>query len=91
MRARVWSETRARLYDDYIQKLMEKAQIKIDDKELAKIDPNQPGALLDEADVPRDPGEAPRAMSPTPDKDLNTPLAPLHPAVPGNPSNPPRH
>jgi parvulin-like peptidyl-prolyl isomerase len=88
MRGRLWKQKRAKLYDDYIANLMEAAHIKIDEAQLATIDPNQAGALMDEPEVPSDPGEARRVLPPTPEKDLHTPLMPLHPAAPVQPSNP---
>ena len=92
LRSRLWNEKRSQLFDDYIKNLLDQAHIKIDDAQLAKIDPNQPGALADDPHpgVPRGPGEVKRVMPPTPPQDLHTPLSPLHPAAPTKPSNPAR-
>jgi peptidyl-prolyl cis-trans isomerase C len=86
LRSRLWNEKRTQLFDDYIKNLMDQAHIKIDDEQLAKIDPNQPGALADNASpsVPRGPGGMKR---PPPPQDLHTPLAPP-PVAPTKPSNP---
>jgi len=92
LRSRLWNEKRTQLFDDYMKNLLDQSHIKIDEAQLAKIDPNQPGALADDANpgVPRGPGEVKRAMPPTAPQDLHTPLSPLHSAAPTKPSNPAR-
>ena len=87
LRSRLWNEKRTKLFDDYIKDLMDKAHIKIDDQQLAKIDPNQPGALSDEAaPVVKTAGGAPRPLPPETTQPLHTPLTPLHAPPPTKPS-----
>jgi peptidyl-prolyl cis-trans isomerase C len=88
LRSRLWNEKRTKIFDDYIKDLMEKAHIKIDDEQLAKIDPNQPGALSDDAQpVLKNPGTAPRPLPPATTQPQHTPLTPVHAAPPMKPSN----
>jgi peptidyl-prolyl cis-trans isomerase C len=88
LRSRLWNEKRTKIFDDYIKDLMEKSHIKIDDEQLAKIDPNQPGALSDDASPAlKTPGTAPRPLPPATSQPLHTPLTPLHAAPPMKPSN----
>jgi len=85
LRSRLWNEKRSKIYDDYMKGLMDAAHIKIDDAQLAKINPNQPGALSDEPPPGTRPeGQPPRPMPEKP----NTPVLPLHPATPPPPPNP---
>jgi peptidyl-prolyl cis-trans isomerase C len=88
LRSRLWNEKRTQLFEDYVKGLMDKANIKIDDGQLAKIDPNQPGALADDASpgVPKGPGGASRATPPASPQELHTPLTPLHRPPPVKPS-----
>ncbi len=91
LRSRLWAAKRGQLYDDYMKQLLEKANVKVDEVQLARIDPNlPPGASSDEdnPDAPQGPGGPARTRPPIPDKDLHTPLSPLHPAPPAKSSNP---
>jgi peptidyl-prolyl cis-trans isomerase C len=88
LRSRLWNEKRTKIFDGYIKELMEKAHIKIDDEQLAKIDPNQPGSLSDDASpVLKTPGASPRPLPPATTQPLHTPVTPPHAASPPNPSN----
>ncbi len=90
LRSRLWNEKRTQLFDDYIKMLLDQAHIKIDDAQLAKIDPNQPGATGEDSRpvVPRGPGEVKRVAASAPPQDQHAPPSPVRPAAPTKPSNP---
>jgi peptidyl-prolyl cis-trans isomerase C len=88
LRTRLWNEKRAKVYQDFVKEMMDKAQVKIDDAQLARIDPNQPGALSDEPMPGMKPVEPPHLPGMPPEK-LNTPLTPGPPGAPAPPSRSP--
>jgi parvulin-like peptidyl-prolyl isomerase len=89
LRTRLWNEQRAKTYDAFVKNMMESAHIKIDDAQLAKIDPNQPGALSDEPSPGMKQIEPPH-FSGIAEK-LNTPIAPVPPAAATTPPPAPAH
>jgi peptidyl-prolyl cis-trans isomerase C len=76
LRSRLWNERHNQAFEDYVKKLREQANVKIDDAELAKVDANRPDLTVSASPSQPPPMAPPPTTRPSPAMARTPPTAP---------------